>query len=238
MPRRLIAATALAAGMSVALLGCSGVPAKTVTGSGAVAGSAAGSARGAPAGPASYPARPVTMAGARRCPVTIGHPVPGTVWWRDLLAGSDSAYGNGSLWVGGLWPSGVVIMTRDDVGPDGRLGMKFGWYRLTSGYLTITGRRLDAPAPPASGLTFPGGYGTTGFNASGVIFPTEGCWQVTGRVGRVALTFVTFVIKGHCNFSRDLACANTPASSANSSRLSSASQAPSPTMASAATPSS
>jgi hypothetical protein len=140
------------------------------------------------------------MADARGCPVTIGHPVPGTVWWRDMLAGWGSAYGNGSLWVGGLWPHGVVIVTSDDVGPDGRLGMKFGWYRLTSGYLTITGRRLDAPAPPASGLTFPGSYGLTGFNASGVIFPAEGCWQVTGRVGRAALTFVTFVIKGHCDF--------------------------------------
>jgi len=199
MLHRLIAATALAAGMSIVLLGCSSGPAKTVTGSAQIAGSTAGSPKGAPARSARYPARPVTMAEARRCPVTIGHPVPRTVWWRDLLFGSASAYGNGSLWVGGLWANGVVIMTRDDVGPDGRLGMKFGWYRLTNGYLTITGRRLDAPAPPASGLTFPGGYGLTGFNASGVIFPTEGCWQVTGRVGRVALTFVTFVIKGHCD---------------------------------------
>jgi len=140
------------------------------------------------------------LASARRCPVTTGHPVPRTVWWRHQLAGWDSADGNGKLWVGGLWPHGVVIMTRDDVGPDGRLGMKFGWYRLTSGYLRITGRRLDAPAPPASGVTFPGAYGRTGFNASGVIFPAEGCWQVTGRVGRVALTFVTFVIKGHRAF--------------------------------------
>jgi len=140
------------------------------------------------------------MAHARRCPVTIGHAVPRTEPWRHQLAGWNSAYGNGSLWVGGLWPNGVVIMTRDDAGPRGRLGMKFGWYRLTNGYLTITGRRLDAPALPASGLTFRGGYGLTGFNASGVMFPTEGCWQVTGRVGRVALTFVTFVIKGHCDF--------------------------------------
>jgi len=200
MPRRLIAATALAAGMSVVLLGCSGVPAKTAAGAAPVAGSTAGPSKGSQAGPARYPARPVTMADARHCPVTIGHPVPRTVWWRDLLAGSDSAYGNGSLWVGGLWPHGVVVMTRDDLGRDGRLGMKFGWYRLTSGYLRITGRRLDAPAPPASGLAFPGAYGTTGFNASGVMFPTEGCWQVTGRVGRVALTFVTFVIRGHCGF--------------------------------------
>jgi hypothetical protein len=199
MPRRLIAATALAAAMGAVLLGCSGVPAKTVTGSAPVAGSTEGSAKAAPAGPARYPARPVTMADARSCPVTIGHLVPRTESWRRQLAGWDSAYGNGSLWVGGLWPHGVVIITRDDVRPDGRLGMKFGWYRLTNGYLTITGRRLDAPAPPASGLTFPGSYGPTGFNASGVLFPTEGCWQVTGRVGRVALTFVTFVIKGHCD---------------------------------------
>ena len=142
----------------------------------------------------------VTMADARRCPVTIGRPVPPIEPWRNQLFGWDSAYGNGSLWVGGLWSNGVVIMTRDDAGPRGRLGMKFGWYRLTNGYLTITGRRLDAPALPASGLTFRGGYGLTGFNASGVMFPTEGCWQVTGRVGRVALTFVTFVIKGHCDF--------------------------------------
>ena len=189
MPRRLIAATAVAAGMSVVLLGCTGGPARTVTSPPPVAGSTAGSAKGAPG---TWP--------ARRCPVTIGHPVPGTMWWRDLLFGWGSAYGNGSLWVGGLWPHGVVIVTKDDVGPDGRLGMKFGWYRLTNGYLTITGRRLDAPAPQALGLTFPGGYGLTGFNASGVIFPAEGCWQVTGRVGRVALTFVTFVIKGHCDF--------------------------------------
>ena len=199
MLHRLIAATALAAGMSIVLLGCSSGQAKTVTGSAPVAGSTAGSPKGAPARSAGYPARPVTMADARRCPVTIGHPVPRTAWWRDQLAGWDSAYGNGKLWVGALWPNGVVIMTKDDVGPHGRLGMKFGWYRLTNGYLTITGRRLDAPAPPASGQQT-SGYGLTGFNASGVIFPTEGCWQVTGRVGRVSLTFVTFVIKGHCDF--------------------------------------
>ena len=197
MPCRLIVATAIAAGMSVALLGCTGGPAQTATSSAPVAGPTEGSPKGAPAGPARYPARPVAMADARYCPVTIGHPVPRTKPWRDLLFGWPSAYGNGSLWVGSLWPHGVVIITPDNVDPDGRLEMKFGWYRLTSGYLTITGRRLDAPAPPLSGRT--AGYTLTGFNASGVIFPTEGCWQVTGRVGQAALTFVTFVIKGHCD---------------------------------------
>ena len=199
MPIRLVAATALAAVMSIALLGCTRGPAKTMASPATVTGPATGSASTAPARPSTYPARPVTMADARGCPVTIGHPVPDSEPWRELLFGWGSAYGNDALWVGGLWPHGVVIITQDDVQPDGQFGMKFGWYRLTSGYLTITGRRLDAPAPPASGLTFPGGYGLTGFNASGVTFPTEGCWQVTGRVGRVALTFVTFVTKGHCD---------------------------------------
>ena len=183
MTHRLMAATALAVGLSVALLGCTGGPAKAPV-------KTAPPAKTAPPGP-------VTMAGARHCPVTIGHPVPSSEPWREQLFGWGSARGSGSLGVGGLWPHGVVIITPDDVEPDGRLGMKFGWYRLTSGFLTITGRRLDAPAPPASGLT--SGYGLTGFNASGVNFPTEGCWQVTGRVGRVTLTFVTFVIKGHCD---------------------------------------
>src|SRR5262245_63977756 len=102
MPRRLMTATALAAGMSVVLLGCNGAPAKTVAGSAPVAGSTAGPSKGSQAGPARYPARPVTMADARHCPVTIGHPVARTVWWRDLLAGPDSGYGNGSPWVGGI----------------------------------------------------------------------------------------------------------------------------------------
>jgi hypothetical protein len=40
----------------------------------------------------------------------------------------------------------------------------------------------------------PDGYGTHGFQSSGVYFPTEGCWEVTGTVGGSSLTFVTFVI--------------------------------------------
>jgi hypothetical protein len=63
-----------------------------------------------------------------------------------------------------------------------------------AGALTITGRRLDAPAPPLA-ASVPSGYGDTGFQASGAYFPTEGCWQVTGKVASTSLTFVTFVIK-------------------------------------------
>jgi hypothetical protein len=191
MNRKRTAVAALTVLLTATLLGCTGTPATTSDARTSPARtSSASTSPAASAGP-----RPVTMADARHCPVTIGHSVPASLRWREGLFGWQSAHGNGSLWVGGLWPRGIVAFTPDLLDPDGRLGMKFGWYRLASGFLTITGHRLDASAPPLSGQTFPGSYGLTGFNASGVIFPTEGCWQVTGRVGRTTLTFVTFVIK-------------------------------------------
>jgi hypothetical protein len=54
--------------------------------------------------------------------------------------------------------------------------------------------RLDQPAPQVRGVV-PDGYGPRGFQPSGVIFPTEGCWEITGSVHRTELSFVTFVIK-------------------------------------------
>lgn len=72
--------------------------------------------------------------------------------------------------------------------------MKFGWWRNLHGQLRINGRRLDAVAPPVR-VVVPSGYGMTGFQSSGVTFPTRGCWQVTGKAGTATLTFVTMVIK-------------------------------------------
>jgi len=76
---------------------------------------------------------------------------------------------------------------------EGSIWWKFPWWRLVSGDLTITGRRLDAPAPPLKSFV-PEGYGEIGFQASGVTFPSEGCWQLTGTVAHSSLTFVTLVI--------------------------------------------
>ena len=189
-------AAIVAAALSAALLACTRRPAGTATSTTRQA-AAAGAARSATPATPGGSAGPVTMADARACPVTIGHPVPPTKHWRESLFGWQSAYGNRALWVGALWPHGVVFITPDDVDSSGALQMKFGWYRLTFGSLSITGRRLDASVPPASGHA--ANYGLIGFAASGVTFPTEGCWRVTGRVGRTALSFVTFVIKGRCD---------------------------------------
>jgi hypothetical protein len=49
-------------------------------------------------------------------------------------------------------------------------------------------------APPLRSH-IPAGYGDIGFQATGIIFPTPGCWEVTGRVGNASLTFITKVVK-------------------------------------------
>jgi hypothetical protein len=133
----------------------------------------------------------LTMGDAKDCPVTRPGTAPADIG-RDLF-GWGMAFGNSDLWVGGLGVDGVITAGSQFVESDGSIGWKLGWYRLLPGDLTITGRRLDAPAPPLR-ASVPDGYGTIHFQASGVWFPTEGCWQVTGHLGRSELTFVTFVV--------------------------------------------
>jgi hypothetical protein len=138
-------------------------------------------------GPPSMPAAPTGT-----CPVTVPRPVPATEPWRQALFGSESAYGNGSLWVGGLGPGGVLDVGPELIDADRAVSIKFGWWRAVSGTLRITGRRLDGAAPPARS-NVPDGYGDIGFQSSGVSFPVPGCWEVTGVVGTASLTFVTLV---------------------------------------------
>lgn len=115
--------------------------------------------------------------------------------------GSGSANWNESrnLYVGALWPDGTIVFKPGGAGfvyPDGSVGMKIAWYRANGlhGRLVIKGKRLDAVAPPLR-AEIPNGYSDTGFQPSEVIFPTEGCWQVTGAVGDVSVAFVTRVVK-------------------------------------------
>jgi hypothetical protein len=137
-------------------------------------------------------ASPITPADAAACPVTKPIAAPPEIG--DRLFGSEVAFGNSDLWVGGLGTDGLIPADDRFVESDGSIGWKFGWWRIASGVLTITGQRLDGPAPPVR-ASVPDGYGSEGFQASGVNFPTEGCWQVSGRVGGAELTFVTFVLR-------------------------------------------
>jgi hypothetical protein len=194
MPRGTAARTAaglaglLLAAASLAACGAS-EPARPA----GVATTAPASTAPASTGAAGQPRR-VTLADAKDCPVTLPRSVGPRGVSPDAFFGWGASYGNGTLWVGGLWPHGVIDADPDFVAEDGSVGMKFGWWRKAGGKLRITGRRLDGPAPPARGFV-PDGYGATGFQSSGVEFPTEGCWEVTGTLPTTSLRFVTFVIK-------------------------------------------
>lgn len=137
-------------------------------------------------------ASPLTLADAKNCPVTKPGRAPEEIGYQ--LFGSSVAFGNDDLWVGGLGDDGVILADSRFVESDGSIRRKLGWLRIVSGRLTITGRRLDVSAPPLR-ASVPDGYGSHGFQASGIYFPTEGCWEVTGTVGGSELTFVTFVLR-------------------------------------------
>jgi hypothetical protein len=105
-------------------------------------------------------------------------------------------YGNDVLSTA-LYPEGKVVFKPGGPGfvlEDAALSMKFWWWRLVAGPLTIDGRRLDGPAAPLR-ATIPDGYGDIGFQSTALIFPTPGCWKVTGHVGYRTLTFITLVEK-------------------------------------------
>jgi hypothetical protein len=104
-------------------------------------------------------------------------------------------HGNGQIWTG-LYDNGTVVFEPEGPGvreEDGSLSMKFWWWRGVEGRLEIEGRRIDADAD-ALRASIPAGYGDKGFQASALIFPTPGCWEVTAQVGTATLTFVTRVV--------------------------------------------
>jgi hypothetical protein len=123
-----------------------------------------------------------------------------------IMAGSserrEGSYGNTLLSVGpfGMWENGTVVFKPGGSGfvtRDGALGMKFGWTRGVRGKLKVTGHRLDGAAAPLR-LEANDGYGDIGFQASYLIFPTPGCWEVNARVGDrddSKITFVTKIVK-------------------------------------------
>ena len=114
--------------------------------------------------------------------------------------GTHFNYGNGELWTS-LWPKGTVVFSARGPGivnVDGSLSMKWPWYleRGIQGELEIQGRRLDAPSERPMSADFSPVLGDPGFHAGAITFPSEGCWEVTGRAGDASLTFVTRVVMG------------------------------------------
>jgi|SRR5271157_1276815 len=114
----------------------------------------------------------------------------------------DFWYGTDQLWTilveKGTW-SGLPHYTPN--GPTS--SQKLFWWR--QGYdwdaeprphLTVTGRRLDAPAPPLMADPASGSYREEdwkSFIVVGINLPTLGCWEITGRYENAELTFVVWV---------------------------------------------
>jgi hypothetical protein len=107
-------------------------------------------------------------------------------------------YGSNSLWTAvrqdGIWywlphnPEGYtqkVFWWRDG----------YVWTEEPQPALTVSGERLDAPAPPlhVSEATNASASDIGSAMLVGVDMPTLGCWKITGRYGEAELSFVVWV---------------------------------------------
>ncbi|MGH3041240.1 MAG: hypothetical protein ACRDNG_05805 [Gaiellaceae bacterium] len=131
---------------------------------------------------------------AQTCPVTLpnGEAPPG-------LEPDANNHGNGRLWTS-LGAYGVVTAIPEEVRPDGSISLKSPWFVAdgVEGEFSIHGRRLDARAAPLEvDLESGGAPGFTGraFWAAGLVFPSEGCWEVTGTAGQESLSVVILLLK-------------------------------------------
>ena len=107
-----------------------------------------------------------------------------------VRGGAHFNYGNGELWTS-VWPKGTVSFRAGGLGfvnPDGSLSMKWPWYleRSVRGKLKIQGRRLDAPSERSVSGNHTPVLGDSGFHAGILTFPSEGCWEVTGKAATLA----------------------------------------------------
>jgi hypothetical protein len=110
-------------------------------------------------------------------------------------------YGTEKLWTflqaDGVW-NGLPHYTPDD--PTFRQKL-FYWRAGFDAHseprpaLTITGKRLDHPAPPLASDQANAGWQSSDqpFMVTGINLPTLGCWQITARYGKQALTFTVRV---------------------------------------------
>ncbi len=117
----------------------------------------------------------------------------------DTPLGEDQEprfHGNGELWTA-LWPEGTVMIGSDGPGnihEDGSLEMNFPWWRSpeVQGALEINGTKLDGNGEALQALVS-GDPNDDGYQTSTLVFPSEGCWQITASAGNASLTIVTYV---------------------------------------------
>lgn len=94
---------------------------------------------------------------------------------------------DGSIWASAWWWG----QAQEHQPRTSNEGVKVGWFRPEGARLEITGQRLDAEAP-ALDAHVPCCYPTR-FQATGLVFPTDGCWEVTAEAAESDLSFVVWV---------------------------------------------
>lgn len=123
------------------------------------------------------------------CPVTepewLVHPEDSAVL-NEPAPGYYVVNKDQSIWASAWWHDAPEFPLR--AGDDGN---KLGWFRPAGASLEITGQRLDAEAPLMK-AEIPCCYPTR-FQATGLYFPTEGCWEVIAKAEESELTFVVQV---------------------------------------------
>jgi hypothetical protein len=132
-----------------------------------------------------------TVESGRTCPATVvqtRRPPPGS---KGLIAASW--YGHNGLWVD-LEPNGVAAYPNARRLPSGWIETKAVWWRARSaaGRLTIRGKRLYSIRDRMRAQV-PEGSGSRGLQPSGLLFPSPGCWKITGKSGGASLSYVVAV---------------------------------------------
>jgi hypothetical protein len=111
-----------------------------------------------------------------------------------LVRGGEFWYGTSALWTSlrrdGTWSALPYH--------DGSYTQKVFWW--SAGYdwhspLTVTGRRIDGSAPPLVASTATNAFAEDIGSSIlvGVDIPVAGCWEITGRLKGVTLSFVVWV---------------------------------------------
>ena len=130
-----------------------------------------------------------TSLGRLSCPLTepvLATPPEDSAVLNPPVEGYYFVNEDGSIWASAWWAEmdDYELHVNEE-------GIKVGSFRPAGAVLEITGERVDAQAPLLEAHV-PCCYPTR-FQAAGLYFPTEGCWEVNAKAADSELSFFVWV---------------------------------------------